>query len=127
MILSGDAHMLAADDGSNANYSDDPAAAAIRVLHGAALDRTGSVKGGPYSLGTFPNQAGFGQYALVSVIDMENGELAISYSGRAVDSLGMMTERVSYNFAVAVPEPAGAAFLLFVGAALVRRRRARMT
>ena len=37
----------------------------VPVLAAAALDRPGSVKGGPYSDGTYP---GFGQFGLVHVV-----------------------------------------------------------
>lgn len=121
-ILAGDAHMLAADDGSNANYSGDPTAAKIRVLHAASLDRTGSVKGGPYSQGAFAAQSGFGQYAYVDVTDL-GSSLQISYSGRAVDGSGNMTERLAYSFSVPVPEPASLSVLLGVAAMALRRRR----
>ena len=46
-IISGDAHMIAVDDGTNSPGN-------IPVFHSAALGREGSVKGGPYSHGAFP-------------------------------------------------------------------------
>ncbi len=67
MIVTGDAHMLAIDDGTNSDYaspSAPPAAAPVPVMNAAALDREGSVKGGPYTSGTFP---GPGQFGLVTV------------------------------------------------------------
>jgi hypothetical protein len=63
MIVSGDAHMVAIDDGTNSDYSS-VGGAAIPVLQAAALDRPGNVKGGPYSEGTFP---GAGQFGLIRV------------------------------------------------------------
>ena len=63
MIASGDAHMVAIDDGSNADYSAS-GNAAVPVLQAAALDRPGNVKGGPYSEGTFP---GAGQFGVIRV------------------------------------------------------------
>jgi len=50
VILCGDAHMLAADDGTNSDYSD-AGALHIPVLHSSALDQHGSYMGGPYSHG----------------------------------------------------------------------------
>ncbi len=95
VILAGDSHMLAADDGSNANFSARPSAPRVRVLQAAALDRSGSVKGGPYSAGTFP---GGGQYGHVTLTDLGD-TLRVRFSGRAVDaSSGAMTERVSLQF-----------------------------
>jgi hypothetical protein len=98
VILGGDAHMLAADSGANANYSTDPGALRIPVLHAGALDRDGSVKGGPYSHGTFPNQPDFGQYGLVTVDDLGD-RMQVHFSGRAISSSGVMTERIAYTLA----------------------------
>ena len=63
MIVGGDAHMLAIDDGTNADYSS-TGGAAVPVLQAAALDRPGNVKGGPYSEGAFP---GAGQFGVITV------------------------------------------------------------
>jgi len=52
-MVSGDAHMVAIDDGSNSGYSS-LGPAGFPVLHAAALDRPGSEKGGPYSHGAYP-------------------------------------------------------------------------
>lgn len=65
MMLAGDAHMLAIDDGSNADYST-KGGAGFPVMHAAALDRPGSEKGGPFSEGMYP---GAGQYGLVTFTD----------------------------------------------------------
>lgn len=46
-IISGDAHMIAVDDGTNSPGN-------IPVFHAAALGRPGTIKGGPYSHGAFP-------------------------------------------------------------------------
>ncbi len=53
LILSGDGHMVAIDDGSNSDYSSDGRAGekAFPVVHAAPLDRFPRVKGGPYSHG----------------------------------------------------------------------------
>ena len=76
-MLSGDAHALAIDDGSNSNYSSRPGPG-FPVLHAAALDRRGKSKGGPYSHGTFP---GGGQFALMTVEDTGNS-LTVHWSGQ---------------------------------------------
>jgi alkaline phosphatase D len=102
VILAGDSHMLAADDGTNANFSSDPAAPLIRVLQAAALDRGGSVKGGPYSEGTYP---GGGQYGHVTITD-QGENLQVRFSGRAVNATtGAMTERVSLEFTLTLGPP----------------------
>jgi phosphodiesterase/alkaline phosphatase D-like protein len=91
LMLSGDAHMVAIDDGTNSDYSTS-AADGFPILHAGALDRPGSVKGGPYSHGTYP---GAGQYGVVAVTD--NGtSMTVSLTGK--DWQGK--ELVSYRFAV---------------------------
>ena len=69
--------MLAIDDGSNTNYATDATGPAFPLLQAAALDREGSVKGGPYTLGPFP---GGGQFAIVQVEDT-GPELQVELTG----------------------------------------------
>jgi len=91
LLLAGDAHMLGIDDGSNADYSTG-GGAAFPVMHAAALDRRGSLKGGPYSEGAYP---GAGQYGLVTFND--NGEsMTVELRGR--NWLG--EDIVTYSFVV---------------------------
>jgi hypothetical protein len=78
VMLSGDAHMVAADDGTNSNYSDFPGDG-FPVLHAAALDRRGNTKGGPYSEGTHP---GPGQFGLLTVEDNGGDTITMRFSGR---------------------------------------------
>jgi phosphodiesterase/alkaline phosphatase D-like protein len=92
MLLAGDAHMIAVDDGSNSDYSAS-GGAAFPVFQAGALDRPGSVKGGPYSEGTYP---GPGHYGLVTVED-GGTEMSVRLSGR--DWRG--EELVGYSFTVA--------------------------
>jgi hypothetical protein len=77
VMVSGDAHMLAIDDGSNTDYSTS-GGAGFPLLHAAALDRPGSVKGGPYSEGAFP---GGGQFGTVSVTDDGVGDIHVRLAG----------------------------------------------
>jgi hypothetical protein len=63
IMLAGDAHMLAIDDGSNNAYAP---GAGFAVMQAAALDRGGSLKGGPYSEGAFP---GGGQFGMLTIKD----------------------------------------------------------
>ena len=76
-MVSGDAHMVALDDGTNSDYSDDGGAGFL-VLHAAALDRPGSVKGGPYSHGAFP---GGGQFGHLEVLH-DGDRLEVVLTGR---------------------------------------------
>lgn len=60
IIVSGDAHMLAVDDGSHA-------AGGVKVFHAAAIDAKPTTKGGPYSHGVWP---GRNQYGTIEVRDL---------------------------------------------------------
>jgi anhydro-N-acetylmuramic acid kinase len=60
VIVSGDAHMVAVDDGSGSPGG-------LPLFQGAAIDAPPSLKGGPYSHGAF---AGNGQWATLSVTDL---------------------------------------------------------
>lgn len=75
-MLSGDAHMLAIDDGSNSDYSD-TGGAGFPVFQAAALDRAGSVKGGPYSHGAYP---GGGQFGWMEVDDLGDS-IVVNWTG----------------------------------------------
>lgn len=77
VILSGDAHMLAIDDGRNSDYAPG-GGAAMPVFHAAALDRRGATKGGPYSEGMYP---GGGQFGLMRVFD-EGSQIRVEWTGR---------------------------------------------
>jgi hypothetical protein len=78
VMLSGDAHMVAIDDGTNTDYSS-TGAGGFPLLHAAALDRPGSVKGGPYSEGAFP---GGGQFGAIAVTDTGGGTVDVELTGR---------------------------------------------
>jgi phosphodiesterase/alkaline phosphatase D-like protein len=78
VMLSGDAHMLAIDDGTNNRYADPNGPPGFPVMHAAAMDRDGSVKGGPYSEGAFP---GTGQYGLMRVTDDGGESVTVDWSG----------------------------------------------
>jgi phosphodiesterase/alkaline phosphatase D-like protein len=91
LLLAGDAHMLAIDDGSNSDYSA-RGGAGFPVMQAGALDRPGSVKGGPYSEGTYP---GAGHYGLVTFTD-DGASISVQLSGR--NWLG--EEIVAYGFTV---------------------------
>jgi phosphodiesterase/alkaline phosphatase D-like protein len=95
VMLSGDAHMVAIDDGSNSDYSS-TGGAGFPVLHGGALDRPGKFKGGPYSEGAV---AGGGQFGLLEVEDLGDS-IRVDLTGRdwRNDTL------LSYSFRRAVPD-----------------------
>jgi phosphodiesterase/alkaline phosphatase D-like protein len=77
IMLAGDAHMVAIDDGSNNDYAPQ-GGARFPVMQAAALDKNGSFKGGPYSEGAFP---GGGQFGLLTVTD-GGDEIRVVLSGR---------------------------------------------
>jgi alkaline phosphatase D len=80
VMLSGDAHMLAIDDGTHSNYAADasPGSRGFIVMHAAPLDRRTSMKGGPYSHGVSRQR---GQFGLVDVSD-DGTTLRVELSGR---------------------------------------------
>ncbi len=97
LMVSGDAHMLAIDDGTNSDYST-TGGGGFPVMHGAALDRHGSTKGGPYSEGAYPDG---GQFGLVTVTDNGGATIDVVFSGRTWED----EEIVAYAFTVpAVPD-----------------------
>jgi phosphodiesterase/alkaline phosphatase D-like protein len=77
VMVSGDAHMIAIDDGTHSDYSAD-GGAGFPVLHAGALDRAGSEKGGPYSEGAFP---GPGHFGLIDVVDDGGDEITVRLRG----------------------------------------------
>jgi hypothetical protein len=91
LMIAGDAHMVAIDDGTNTDFSTDRSGG-FPLMHAAALDRPGSFKAGPYSEGAHP---GAGQFGLVRVDDA-GADLTVTLSGR--DHTG--AELVGYRFTV---------------------------
>jgi phosphodiesterase/alkaline phosphatase D-like protein len=79
VMLSGDAHMLAMDDGTHSQYSTLPDAPArgFVVAHAAPMDRWPTKKGGPYS---HPGVARNGQFGVMDVTD-DGGAIAVRLRG----------------------------------------------
>ncbi|MCC6433637.1 MAG: alkaline phosphatase D family protein [Acidimicrobiales bacterium] len=86
VMVSGDAHMVAIDDGTNSGYAAG-GEGGFPVLQAAALDRPGSVKGGPYSEGTFP---GGGQFGLVDIDDLGD-RIVVTMRGMRWDGAELVT------------------------------------
>jgi phosphodiesterase/alkaline phosphatase D-like protein len=88
LMLSGDGHMVAIDDGTNSNYatSDPPEELGFPVVHAAPFDRYPRPKGGPYSHGIAARRLAFGiiqiqQFGLAHIRD--DGEtIEVDLSGR---------------------------------------------
>lgn len=77
VVLSGDMHGLAYDDGTHSDYATG-GGAPLTVLHAAALSSDPSSKGGPYSGGVFP---GNGQYGILEVYDNGGPSVACRFLG----------------------------------------------
>ncbi|HET6968494.1 MAG TPA: alkaline phosphatase D family protein [Ornithinibacter sp.] len=92
VMVSGDAHMVAIDDGTHSDYSTS-GAGGFPVLAAAALDRPGSVKGGPYSDGMFP---GGGQFGVLDVVDDGGDSITIGLSGRTWEGATLVEREVSF-------------------------------
>ena len=78
VMVSGDAHMTAIDDGTNTDFSA-AGTGGFPLLHAAALDRPGGVKGGPYSEGAFP---GAGQFGTLTLVDTGGPSVGVTLTGR---------------------------------------------
>jgi len=94
IMVSGDAHMVALDDGSNSDYST-TGGAAFPVFHAAPLDRPGGIKGGPYSHGAID---GSGQFGL---LDIDDDGATITVTTTGTDWQRELLVRESFTFPVA--------------------------
>jgi phosphodiesterase/alkaline phosphatase D-like protein len=99
-ILSGDAHMVAIDNGSHHDFSsghNNPHY--YPVFQAAALNQIGSYKGGTYSEGVYPNPNGtYCQYGLVEVLDHGDSTIQINMTGYRVNQEGQENKLTSYSF-----------------------------
>jgi len=93
-ILHGDAHMLAADDGTHSNYAGE-GGPRIPVLCGGPLDQDASIKGGPYSQGVYRARKHEGCFGYVQVRD-EGSRIDVRYSGRNFRN----EEKIALRFSV---------------------------
>jgi len=98
LIVSGDAHMLAMDDGTHSNYASDgcrwvEGPKAFPVFQAAAFDRQGSVKGGPYTTRPIP---GRGHFGLVEVTDTGGETIAVKLTGHDIDIGEVMEMSLTY-------------------------------
>ncbi|MCA9550237.1 MAG: alkaline phosphatase D family protein [Myxococcales bacterium] len=87
LMVSGDAHMLAIDDGSHNTMVD--GGPGFPLFHAAALDQKGSDKGGPFS---HPQVPGGGQYGEVDIVD-EGGRVQVTLTGRDHEARAIMQHR----------------------------------
>ena len=92
IMLGGDMHALAADNGTNA-------AGGITVFQASPFNQTASIKGGPYSTGTYPTTGGSSvqQYGRVTVTD-NGSSIDVNFKGYSASG----TERLSLTKTYAV-------------------------
>lgn len=89
LMLGGDGHMVAFDDGSHSAY--DGEGSGFALAHGGALDRPGGVKGGPYTVGPFP---GSGQFGTLDVDDDGGPLVRVTVTGRTWDGRTLLERTV---------------------------------
>ncbi|MFH1497183.1 MAG: alkaline phosphatase D family protein [Verrucomicrobiota bacterium] len=110
VILSGDAHLTAIDDGANADFATD-GGAPIPVFQAGPIYNKGSYKGGPYNRGAryeTPEGKMLTHFGLVDIED-DGAEIRVTFSGRdGTDGIGdtmLLSERdaegpVEWSFTV---------------------------
>ena len=91
VLVAGDAHMVALDDGRHSGYGGHEG---FPVLQVAALDRRGSIKGGPHSGGEFP---GGGHYGLIDVVDDGGGKIEVELLGADWDGTVLTSLRREFD------------------------------
>jgi len=107
-ILSGDAHMLAIDNGDNSDFSTGRTnVSRYPIFQAAALNNVGSDKGGTFSEGgTFPNPPLTSQWGIVDVEDNGGNEICITFHGyRLSPVMGVKGELIKYSFCRTLPAP----------------------
>lgn len=89
-VIHGDAHTLCADDGTSANNL-----GGIPTAGAAPLSNSTSLKGGPYSQGTWPTSGNIGpterQHGLLDVTDDGGDTITVRFSGRGTDNVERVT------------------------------------
>lgn len=77
VMISGDNHSVAIDDGTNSGYATS-GGGGFPLIHAGALDRAPQTKGGPYSHGVFP---GGGQFGTLRVDDAGGNRVTVTLRG----------------------------------------------
>jgi alkaline phosphatase D len=108
LILSGDMHALAIDDGAGTAAL--VSGVQIPIFHAGALARPGSVKGGPYSVDgvAVAPSPGLGRYANL-IINDDGVAVTVTYEGRIATGSGSTLTGVStwrsYAYQPVAPDP----------------------
>ena len=98
-IICGDAHMIAIDNGTNHDFSTGGNPFKYHVLQAAAVNQTGSFRGGPFSHGFFQNPSfEYGQYVVVEITDTGGSNMLISLTGYRVNNAGVESIVINYAF-----------------------------
>ena len=99
-IICGDAHMVAIDNGTNHDFSTGGANPfKYTVLQAAAVNQTGSFRGGPFSEGYFQNPSfEYGQYVAVDIADTGGSDMQITLTGYRVNNAGVESTLINYTF-----------------------------
>lgn len=92
-IISGDAHMIAIDNGSSNAFDTNTVAPGCPIFQVAAIDRTGSTKGGTFSHGT-PIE-GSGQYGLFEITETPN---YTRITGTCIDETTPLVPKFKHTF-----------------------------
>lgn len=101
MILTGDAHMLAIDDGANGDFTTGHNSPyRYPVFNASAVAKSGAHKGGVYNHGSYLNPNIYvGQYGLVRVFDNGGDTICFSLEGYRTDTIGSYDSLlVNYTF-----------------------------
>ena len=110
VMLSGDAHMVALDDGTHNHFGRDDGGG-FPVVHAASLDQTGSVKGGPYSHGPYRTPLTLfgrrpGQFVVMDVEDDGGDEVCVSWTGKRYDpGRDRLSTLLEWDTCFPVPSP----------------------
>jgi phosphodiesterase/alkaline phosphatase D-like protein len=97
-IVSGDMHALAYDDGTSVNN-----VGGIHVIQAAALDQSGSNKGGPYKIGPVrsPSTGAVSQYGVIDLIDTNANSIDVRFRGISVNrSTGSEAVEIDETFSL---------------------------
>jgi alkaline phosphatase D len=93
-ILHGDAHSVAADNGTSDEFANS-LGLRIPVMAAAPLDQDASIKGGPYSQGIYKPRPGEGCFGFMQVRD-DGNRISVYFSGRN----NLNEEKISLRFAL---------------------------
>jgi hypothetical protein len=101
-ILSGDAHMLAIDDGTHADFCTQVSNPFLYpIFQAAAINQNGSIKGGLFSEGNPIANPGIfsGQFGQITFTDTGGANICVTFDGYQVDSGGQnLTQVLNFNF-----------------------------